>query len=135
MGPYSADAFFARGNHEKFDAVLAMYHDQGLIPFKSLALGEGTNFTAGLPIIRTSPDHGTAFDIAGKNLADEFDIPFLGQIPIVQSIREGGDSGVPIMASDDELTKKAFLDFAGNAARGIAMRNANMAPTEIQEIK
>jgi len=71
----------------------------------------------------------------GKNLAEEFDIPFLGQIPIVQSIREGGDSGIPIMASDDELTKKAFLDFAGNAARGIAMRNANMAPTEIQEVK
>jgi ATP-binding protein involved in chromosome partitioning len=71
----------------------------------------------------------------GKNLAEEFDIPFLGQIPIVQSIREGGDSGIPIMASDDELTKKAFLNFAGNAARGIAMRNANMAPTEIQEIK
>lgn len=71
MGPYSADAFFARGNHEKFDAVLAMYHDQGLIPFKSLALGEGTNFTAGIAAIRTSPDHGTAFDIAGKNIADE----------------------------------------------------------------
>lgn len=71
MGPYSADAFFARGNHEKFDAVLAMYHDQGLIPFKSLALGEGTNFTAGLSVIRTSPDHGTALDIAGKNLSDE----------------------------------------------------------------
>ncbi len=71
MGPYSADAFFARGNHEKFDAILAMYHDQGLIPFKSLAIGEGTNFTAGLQVIRTSPDHGTAFDIAGKNQADE----------------------------------------------------------------
>jgi 4-hydroxythreonine-4-phosphate dehydrogenase len=71
MGPYPADAFFARGSHEKFDAVLAMYHDQGLIPFKSLAVGEGTNFTAGLPVIRTSPDHGTAFDIAGKNKADE----------------------------------------------------------------
>ncbi len=71
----------------------------------------------------------------GKNLAEEFDIPFLGQIPIVQSIREGGDSGIPIMAGDDELTKKAFLDFAGNAARGIAMRNANMAPTEIQVVK
>ena len=71
----------------------------------------------------------------GKNLAEEFDIPFLGQIPIVQSIREGGDSGIPIMAGDDELTKKAFLDFAGNAARGIAMRHANMAPTEIQEVK
>jgi 4-phospho-D-threonate 3-dehydrogenase / 4-phospho-D-erythronate 3-dehydrogenase len=69
-GPYSADAFFARGQHEKFDAVLAMYHDQGLIPFKSLAIGEGVNFTAGLPGVRTSPDHGTAFDIAGKNQAD-----------------------------------------------------------------
>lgn len=71
FGPFSADAFFARGSHEKFDAVLAMYHDQGLIPFKSLAKGEGVNFTAGLPVIRTSPDHGTAFDIAGKNKADE----------------------------------------------------------------
>jgi 4-hydroxythreonine-4-phosphate dehydrogenase len=71
FGPYSADAFFARGQHEKFDAVLAMYHDQGLIPFKSLAIGEGVNFTAGLPVVRTSPDHGTAFDIAGKNKADE----------------------------------------------------------------
>ncbi len=71
FGPYSADAFFARGNHEKFDAVLALYHDQGLIPFKSLAHGEGVNFTAGCPIVRTSPDHGTAFDIAGKGIADE----------------------------------------------------------------
>jgi len=70
----------------------------------------------------------------GKNLADEFDIPFLGQIPIVQSIREGGDLGIPVMVSDDEITKKAFQDFAGNAARGIAMRNANMAPTQIQEM-
>ncbi len=70
VGPYSADAFFARRNHEKFDAVLAMYHDQGLIPFKSLAIGEGINFTAGLPAVRTSPDHGVAFDIAGKDKAD-----------------------------------------------------------------
>jgi 4-hydroxythreonine-4-phosphate dehydrogenase len=70
MGPYSADAFFARRHHERFDAVLAMYHDQGLIPFKSLATGEGVNYTAGLPVVRTSPDHGTAFDIAGKNKAD-----------------------------------------------------------------
>jgi 4-hydroxythreonine-4-phosphate dehydrogenase len=70
FGPYSADAFFARGLHEQFDAVLAMYHDQGLIPFKSLAQGQGVNFTAGLPVVRTSPDHGTAFDIAGKNQAD-----------------------------------------------------------------
>jgi 4-hydroxythreonine-4-phosphate dehydrogenase len=71
FGPYSADAFFARGQYDKFDAVLAMYHDQGLIPFKSLAAGEGVNYTAGLPAIRTSPDHGTAFDIAGKGIADE----------------------------------------------------------------
>ena len=70
FGPYPADAFFARGMHEKFDAVLAMYHDQGLIPFKSLAFGEGVNYTAGLPVVRTSPDHGTAFDIAGKGKAD-----------------------------------------------------------------
>ena len=71
FGPYSSDAFFAHGSHEKFDAVLAMYHDQGLIPFKSLAIGEGVNFTAGIDAVRTSPDHGTAFDIAGKGTADE----------------------------------------------------------------
>lgn len=70
MGPYSADAFFARRSFEKFDAVLAMYHDQGLIPFKTLATGEGINYTAGLPAVRTSPDHGVAFDIAGKDKAD-----------------------------------------------------------------
>ncbi len=70
----------------------------------------------------------------GKNLADEFDIPFLGQIPIVQSIREGGDIGIPVMVSDDAVSKKAFMDFTGNAARGIAMRNANLSPTEIQEV-
>jgi 4-hydroxythreonine-4-phosphate dehydrogenase len=71
FGPYSADAFFARGQYEKFDAVLALYHDQGLIPFKSLSTGEGVNYTAGLNAVRTSPDHGTAFDIAGKGIADE----------------------------------------------------------------
>jgi 4-hydroxythreonine-4-phosphate dehydrogenase len=71
FGPYSPDAFFARGQHERFDGVLAMYHDQGLIPFKSLGMGEGINYTAGIPGIRTSPDHGVAFDIAGKNKAEE----------------------------------------------------------------
>jgi len=70
----------------------------------------------------------------GKNLAEDFDIPFLGQIPIVESIREGGDIGVPAMVGDDAITKKAFMDFAANAVRGIAMRNANLEPTEIQEI-
>ncbi len=70
FGPYSADAFFARRSYLQFDAVLAMYHDQGLIPFKTIAFGEGVNYSAGLPFVRTSPDHGTAFDIAGKNEAD-----------------------------------------------------------------
>lgn len=70
-GPFSADSFFARNLQTRFDAVLAMYHDQGLVPFKTLASGEGVNYTAGLPVIRTSPDHGTAFDIAGKGKADE----------------------------------------------------------------
>ena len=71
FGPYAADAFFARGQHEKFDGVLAMYHDQGLIPFKSMAIGEGVNYTAGIAGVRTSPDHGVAFDIAGSGKADE----------------------------------------------------------------
>jgi 4-hydroxythreonine-4-phosphate dehydrogenase len=70
FGPYSADAFFAREMYKQFDGVLAMYHDQGLIPSKSLAAGNGINYTAGLGIVRTSPDHGTAFDIAGRNIAD-----------------------------------------------------------------
>lgn len=70
-GPFAADGFFGKKMHEEYDAILAMYHDQGLIPFKTLTFGEGVNFTAGLPIIRTSPDHGTAFDIAGKNQADK----------------------------------------------------------------
>ena len=70
----------------------------------------------------------------GKHLADEFDIPFLGQIPIVQSIREGGDQGIPAMVGDDAVSQKAFMDFASNAVRGIAMRNANLEPTQIIEI-
>lgn len=69
FGPFPADGFFATDQFRKFDAVLAMYHDQGMIPFKVLAMDEGVNFTAGLPIVRTSPAHGTAYDIAGKNQA------------------------------------------------------------------
>ena len=68
-GPFSADTFFCN-NYAKYDAILAVYHDQGLIPFKTISFGEGVNYTAGLPIIRTSPDHGTGFDIAGKSIAD-----------------------------------------------------------------
>jgi 4-hydroxythreonine-4-phosphate dehydrogenase len=71
FGPYPADGFFANGTYLQFDAVLAMYHDQGLIPFKQIAFESGVNFTAGLKFVRTSPDHGTAYDIAGKNLASE----------------------------------------------------------------
>jgi 4-hydroxythreonine-4-phosphate dehydrogenase len=71
FGPYPADGFFGKASYLKFDAVLAMYHDQGLIPFKNIDFERGVNFTAGLPFVRTSPDHGTAFDIAGKNLASE----------------------------------------------------------------
>lgn len=70
FGPYAADSFFGSGNYKNFDAIIASYHDQGLIPFKTLAFGKGVNFTAGLSHIRTSPDHGTAFDLAGKNEAN-----------------------------------------------------------------
>ena len=68
-GPYPADGFFASENYKNFDGILAMYHDQGLIPFKTLAFKDGVNFTAGLPVVRTSPAHGTAYDLSGKNLA------------------------------------------------------------------
>lgn len=71
FGPYAADGFFGAGLYSRFDGVLAMYHDQGLAPFKALSGEDGVNFTAGLPIVRTSPDHGTAYDIAGKGEADE----------------------------------------------------------------
>jgi 4-hydroxythreonine-4-phosphate dehydrogenase len=71
FGPYAADGFFGSGNFRKFDGVMAMYHDQGLAPFKTVAAGSGVNFTAGLPFVRTSPDHGTGYDIAGKNEASE----------------------------------------------------------------
>ncbi len=70
-GPYPPDGFFGTSSHQNFDAVLGMYHDQSLIPFKTLSFGRGVNFTLGLPVIRTSPDHGVGYDIAGKGLADE----------------------------------------------------------------
>lgn len=70
FGPFPSDGFFGAAMHNQYDAILAMYHDQGLIPFKTIAFNEGVNFTAGLPVVRTSPDHGTAYAIAGKNQAD-----------------------------------------------------------------
>ena len=71
FGPYPADGFMGSGNYRHFDGILAMYHDQGLAPFKALAMDEGVNYTAGLPIVRTSPAHGTAYDIAGQGIASE----------------------------------------------------------------
>ena len=70
FGPYPADGFFGDDQFKNFDGILTMYHDQGLIPFKHISMGAGVNFTAGIPAIRTSPAHGTAFDIAGKNIAN-----------------------------------------------------------------
>ncbi|WAC00954.1 4-hydroxythreonine-4-phosphate dehydrogenase PdxA [Lacinutrix neustonica] len=70
FGPYAADSFFGSNNYKNFDAIIAAYHDQGLIPFKTLSFGQGVNFTAGLNKVRTSPDHGTAYEIAGKGTAD-----------------------------------------------------------------
>lgn len=87
FGPYAADGFFGSGNYTHFDAILAMYHDQGLAPFKALTMDDGVNYTAGLPIVRTSPDHGTAFDIAGKNQAspDSFRHAIYSAIDIVRN--------------------------------------------------
>jgi 4-hydroxythreonine-4-phosphate dehydrogenase len=124
-GPFSADAFFARNQHEKFDAVLAMYHDQGLIPFKSLANGEGINYTAGLPMVRTSPDHGTAFDIAGKGKADEasFRVAIFKAIDIINARRTFEEMrknplrkmGAAIIANVED---EKIVDEGGIAARG-----------------
>ncbi len=93
FGPYSADGFFASNTYCQFDAVLAMYHDQGLIPFKQMAFHNGVNFTAGLPVVRTSPDHGTGYDIAGKNLASEssFREALFTAINIVERRRESAE--------------------------------------------
>lgn len=90
FGPYPADGFFAGEAYKKFDAVLAMYHDQGLIPFKHIASRKGVNYTAGLPIVRTSPDHGTGYDIAGKNLAshESFLEAIFAAVHIVKNRRE-----------------------------------------------
>lgn len=91
FGPYPADGFFGTRSYKKFDATLALYHDQGLIPFKTIAFERGVNFTAGLPIVRTSPDHGTAYDIAGQNKADEtsFREALFAAVDILRARAEG----------------------------------------------
>lgn len=93
LGPYSADGFFANSTYLQFDAVLAMYHDQGLIPFKQISFHNGVNFTAGLPVVRTSPDHGTGYDIAGKNVASEqsFREALFAAVNIVERRRESAE--------------------------------------------
>jgi len=109
FGPYSSDAFFARGQYEKFDAVLAMYHDQGLIPFKSLSIGEGINYTAAMRVVRTSPDHGVAFDIAGKGVADHlsFSASIYHCIDIInQRIEYTSQRANPIKKMMPEVTAK-----------------------------
>ncbi len=105
FGPYPADGFFGAANYKRFDGVLAMYHDQGLAPFKALSRGGGVNYTAGLPYVRTSPDHGTAYDIAGKGVAN------------VRSFREAIFAAIDIYRNrerDDEATRnplpKLFKD-------------------------
>ena len=97
FGPFPADSFFQPSKYENFDAVLAMYHDQGLAPFKTLAYEEGVNFTAGLPFIRTSPDHGVAYDIAGKNIADEQS--FMGAIFTAIKIFKNRNDHADLMAN------------------------------------
>ena len=86
-GPFSSDSFFGSKLYKNFDAIVAVYHDQGLIPFKTLTFGKGVNFTAGLDIVRTSPDHGTAYDISGKNIAnyDSFKSAIFTSIEIVKN--------------------------------------------------
>ncbi|MGB1268789.1 MAG: 4-hydroxythreonine-4-phosphate dehydrogenase PdxA [Flavobacteriaceae bacterium] len=93
FGPYAADSFFGSNNYKKFDAVIASYHDQGLIPFKTLTFGNGVNYTAGLSEVRTSPDHGTAYEIAGKNIADasSFTEALFYAIAIVKNRKEYAD--------------------------------------------
>lgn len=93
FGPYSADSFFGSNNYKNFDAIIAAYHDQGLIPFKTLSFGRGVNFTAGLSGVRTSPDHGTAYEIAGKGLADN------------SSFKEALFTGIQIFKNREEFKR------------------------------
>lgn len=130
FGPYAADGFFGSGTYGHFDGVLAMYHDQGLAPFKTIALENGVNYTAGLPIVRTSPDHGTAYDIAGQNKANEnsmrqaiytaidiwrnrqqYDEPLKNPLPkLFHEKREDGDKARFAVRSKDQFRKEKPAD-------------------------
>ena len=108
FGPYPADGFFGSGQFAKFDAVLAMYHDQGLVPFKTLSFGEGVNSTAGLDSVRTSPDHGTAYDIAGKGEADE--ASFIRALYLAADIVRNRNEYLEMHANSLELQKRKALE-------------------------
>jgi len=118
FGPYGADGFFGSGQYKHFDGILAMYHDQGLIPFKALSFGSGVNFTAGLPIIRTSPDHGTAYDIAGRGEASEKS--FLEAI---------------FMAMDIIKNRRAFIEMNMNPIEKIGIDQKEESVTETGDVK
>jgi 4-hydroxythreonine-4-phosphate dehydrogenase len=111
LGPYPADGLFGASNLYKFDAILAMYHDQGLTPFKALEFESGVNFTAGLPIIRTSPDHGTAFDIAGKDVANHES--FLRAIYLACDVYNNRTGYLELLknAMDNDEIKKSISKF------------------------
>jgi 4-hydroxythreonine-4-phosphate dehydrogenase len=116
FGPFPADGFFGSGDYQKFDGVLAMYHDQGLLPFKALSFEDGVNFTAGLNIVRTSPDHGTGYNIAGKNLAepDSFRAALLLAIDIFRKRSEWDDiSANPLAFSNFDNVPDASIQDLG----------------------
>lgn len=112
-GPYPADGFFGMLMYKKFDAVLAMYHDQGLVPFKMLSFDEGVNFTAGLEVVRTSPDHGTAYNIAGKGIANE------------KSLREAIFLAVDIIRKRKNKTTKQIRTQPPEKLRAESKKNKN----------
>jgi len=114
IGPYAADGLFGSGNFANFDGILAMYHDQGLVPFKALSFGNGVNFTAGLPIIRTSPDHGTGFDIAGKNIAD------------FSSFRQA-----LYLAIDSAKQRAEYIEMTGNPLKTVVVNDMDSSPDDI----
>jgi 4-hydroxythreonine-4-phosphate dehydrogenase len=114
IGPYAADGLFGSGNFSNFDGILAMYHDQGLVPFKALSFGSGVNFTAGLPVIRTSPDHGTGFDIAGKNTAD------------FSSFRQA-----LYLAMDSSRQRAEYLEMTGNPLKTVVVNDMDSSPDDI----
>jgi 4-hydroxythreonine-4-phosphate dehydrogenase len=107
FGPFPADGFFGSGQHHKYDGILAMYHDQGLVPFKTLSFGAGVNYTAGLRAVRTSPDHGTAYDIAGKGEADE--MSFIKALYLASDIVRNRNEYLDMHANSLERRKQKSL--------------------------